>query len=103
MVYDYNAIDRILHSPRKAGLHSWLADLKKRGLLGKLNPQTTVWGPLDPSQHSNSCKSETDNDLAKIFQVIYNWSKYCQIIAQLHSDGLLCDLGTQLAIGTFLR
>ncbi len=27
-------------------------------------------GPLDPAQHSDSCKSETENDLAEIFQVI---------------------------------
>ncbi len=28
-----------------------------------INPQTTVRGP-DPAQHSDSCKSETENDLA---------------------------------------
>ena len=66
-----------------------------------INPQTTVRGPLDPAQHSDGCKSKTENDLAEIFQVILNGSKYCQIIAQLHSGGLLCDLGTLLAIGTF--
>ncbi len=36
---------------------------------GPLNPQTTLHGPLDPTQHSNSCKSETENDPAEIFQV----------------------------------
>ena len=25
------------------------------------NPQTTVRGPLDPTQHYDSCKSETEN------------------------------------------
>ena len=63
-----------------------------------LNPQTTV-----RAQHFDSCKSETENYLEEIFQVILNGSKYCQKIAQLHSGGLLCDLGTKLAIGTFRR
>ena len=49
------------------------------GLLKKcmvhFDPQTTKRGPLDPAQmdpaqHSDSCKSETKNDLAEIFQVI---------------------------------
>ncbi len=45
-----------------------------------LNPQTTMRGPLDPTQHSDSCKSETENYLAEIFQVILNGSKCCQMI-----------------------
>ncbi len=44
------------------------------------NPQTTVRGPLDPAQHSDSCKSETENDLAEMFQVILNGSMKCQMI-----------------------
>ncbi len=35
-------------------------------LFNLINPQTTVRGPLDPAQHSDSCKSETENDLAEI-------------------------------------
>ncbi len=54
--------------------------------------------PLDPAQHSDSCKSETENDLAEMLQVILNGSKYCQIIAQLYSGGLLRELGTQLSV-----
>ena len=32
-----------------------------------INPQTTVRGPMDPAQHSGSCNSETENDLAEIY------------------------------------
>ncbi len=42
---------------------------KTQDVLYCINPQTTVWGPLDPAQHSDSCKRETENDLAEIFQV----------------------------------
>ncbi len=61
-----------------------------------LNPQTTV-----RAQHFDSCKSETENYLEEIFQVILNGSKYYQIIAQLPSGSLLHDLESRLAIDTF--
>ncbi len=41
------------------------------------NPQTTVRGPMEPTQHSDSCKSEMENDLAEI---LYNLERKTPVL-----------------------